>query len=568
MDVKKKRLLIVAISIIIWTACVYFGYVSYDVNDDAGMNMVAAGAYGPISHNLVHMNVVHGYVLKVLYAIFPFINCYLWSFLVCDLIAVMAFSIVVTDRLRIYPAVVITAAINFILASDFYVHIQFTKSSALYASVGLVVLIWQMKKADREKSMLALSYFLIILGLSIRWESFLLALPVVLGALIVDELYELIIKKNRIDFKKYALTIIPIAVCIVISIINSVSNSADPDWAEFRRTEEVLSPMRDFNRYVYSDSPEEYQAAGFTETDFEMIKGYWMWGDTENFNSERLDALAEIGEKYSKSYVRFDASYIKLTIKEVLSALTGKHIAMAFAVILLLALLTADLNVILQMLYMIVVSMAEIYYFFCLERVLWRAELCIWLTILLMGGYLVSRYAGSERLSETVVKEMSKKKYILSYVVMAVCIFVLILVKSLVMDNSRFTNGDNRHDEFAELTELDGVHFVCYNKADYGILQGADNIFAIDRSYAGYYRNMSDLGGFAFAPFDQYYGIQKGIDNPVRALFERDDVYYLGDAEPLQCLGQFISEKYGVSVTWEPVTFGQTTAWKCVKGAN
>ncbi|MBE5829992.1 MAG: hypothetical protein E7305_11135 [Butyrivibrio sp.] len=564
MDIKKKRLLIAAISMIIWAACVYFGYVSYDVNDDAGMNMVAAGAYGPITHNLVHMNVVHGYVLKVLYAIFPFVNCYLWSFLVCDLLAVMGFAMVVTDKLRTYPAVVITVAINLILASDFYVHIQFTKSSALYVSVGLVMLIWQMKKTVREKSMLALSYFFIILGLSIRWESFLLALPVVLGALIVDELYELVIKKNKIDFKKYTLTIIPIAVCIVIALINHVSNSADPGWAEFRKTEEVLSPMRDFNRYVYSDSPEEYQAAGFTETDFEMVKGYWMWDDTEQFNSERLCALADIGEKYAKSYVRFDASYIKLTIKEVLSALTGKHIAMAFAVVLVLALLTADLNVILQMLYMIVVSMGEIYYFFCLERVLWRAELCIWLTILMMGGYLVSRFAGKGKEQLSPQRDVPSRKYVLSYVAMAVCVLVLILVKSIVVDNSRFTNGDNRYDEFVELTKLEGVHFVCYNKAEYGVLQGADNIFAIDRRYAGYYENMSDLGGFAFAPFDQYYGVQKGITNPIRALFERDDVYYLGDEAPLQCLGQFISEKYGVDVDWEPVTFGQTTAWKCV----
>ncbi len=564
MDTKRKRLYIILASVLIWAVSVYFGYVSYDVNDDAGMNLIAAGAYGPMSQYLIHSNVVHGLALKLLYMIFPFINCYLWLFLVCNLVAVIAISIVVTDKFSNYVSVVLTVGINLLFAGDYYVHLQFTKNSALYAAVGLVVLIWQMKKANREKSMILLSYFLIILGLNVRWESFLLVLPIVLGALIVDELFELVIRKKKIDFKKYSLAIAPFVICVVIAVINHFAYYSNPGWQEYRRTEEVLSPMRDFNKYVFNDSPEEYLEAGFTQTDFDMIKGYWMWGDTEQFSADRLERLSAIGEKYSESYIRFDASFIKYTIKEVISAVTGKHIAMAVAIVLLIAIIAADLNIILQMLYMVVVGMAEIYYLFCLERVLWRAEIVIWVTVLLMGGYLTSTLADKLASSDIAAKEMSKRSYVFSYVGIALLIVLLILVKSLAMDNSRFTNGDNRSEEFKELTQAD-AHFLCYNKAAYGVLQGADNIFAIDRSYAGYYSNITDLGSGVLAPVGQYYARQKGITNPIKALFERDDVYYVGEEAPMKCLGTFISEKYDIEVSWEPVTFGRTTAWKCVK---
>ena len=564
MNTRKKRLLIAVTSIIIWTVCVYFGYVSYDVNDDAGMNLIAAGAYGPDSQYLVHINILHGYVLKLLYWIFPFINCYLWSFLVCNLLAVTGISMVLTDRLGTYASVVLTVGINLLFASDYYVHIQFTKNAALYISVGLVMLIWQIKKDVREKSMVALSFFMIILGLDIRWESFLLALPVVIGALIVDELYGLIFKKNKPELKKYSIALIPLVACLIIGAASHFAYYSDPGWEEFRKTEEVLSPMRDFNRYKYSDSPEEYQKAGFTETDFQMIKGFWIWGDTDYFTSERLYELSAIGEKYSGGYLKLSMSLIKETVSEVIYAVTSKQIAMAFAVVFLIAFLIADVSVILQLLYMMAVSTAEIYYFFCLERILWRAEMGIWLTMLLMGGYLISTFADRIAFKGDAGKEIPQRRYVLSYICMAVCIAVLILVKSLVMDNSRFTNGDNRGQEMAQLTDL-GVHFVCYNKAEFGLLQGAQNIFEIDRRYSGYFKNMSDLGGFALAPVDRYYGLEKGITNPVKALFERDDVYYLGSDAPLGCIAQFISEKYGGNVTWEAVQFGETTAWKFIR---
>ena len=148
---KKKNLYIVYISLAIWMIFVFFGSVSYDVNDDAGMNMAAAGAYGCYSQYLVYINVVLGYLFKLLYFIFPGINCYLWFYLIADLVATTMICVSVSDKLSLKHSVVLTVFINLALADEFYIHIHYSKSAVLYVVAACLYFAMLLRKDEEVK---------------------------------------------------------------------------------------------------------------------------------------------------------------------------------------------------------------------------------------------------------------------------------------------------------------------------------------------------------------------------------------------------------------------------------
>ena len=71
----------------------FFGNVYYDAGDDASLNLIAAGAYSPrASQYLVFENIVLGYIFKILYRIFPYINCYLIFFITMSCLSMFLVS--------------------------------------------------------------------------------------------------------------------------------------------------------------------------------------------------------------------------------------------------------------------------------------------------------------------------------------------------------------------------------------------------------------------------------------------------------------------------------------------
>ena len=149
---KRKELIkcieIVVLSLAFFALSVTYGGISYETNDDTIINLIAAGAYGEPSQYLVHSGIVFGYILKFLYFLFPTINCYLWWYLFFNFLSVIFLCMVLTEKLEPGSAAGITILINVLLAKDYYIEIQYTKSTAIYAATGIVLLlsiVWQKK---------------------------------------------------------------------------------------------------------------------------------------------------------------------------------------------------------------------------------------------------------------------------------------------------------------------------------------------------------------------------------------------------------------------------------------
>ena len=88
---KKRKITLFAICFVCWLVSILFGKLAFS-DDDLCLNFIAVGAYGPDSQYMIYSNILFGYFLKILYSIFPMINCYLWFYLIGNLFAVFICS--------------------------------------------------------------------------------------------------------------------------------------------------------------------------------------------------------------------------------------------------------------------------------------------------------------------------------------------------------------------------------------------------------------------------------------------------------------------------------------------
>ncbi len=551
---KKKSLYIAMISYTIWALCVCFGYVSYDVNDDAGMNMAAAGAYGCFSQYLVYTNVVLGYLIKFMYVIFPGVNCYLWFYLITDLIAIIVLAVSFSEKLSLKQSVVMTVFLNLLLAGDFYIHIHYSKSAVLYvvsASIYLIVLTGRGRKLEIGAYILATILF--VLGFCVRIQSFESVLPFILVAFT----FSCINDNNKKWYKKGFLFMIPLLASIMCFFINYHAYYMT-EWRDFKVSDDIMIKIRDFGMYSYDQCPEKYDAEGITENDFNMIL-HWMWNDPEEFNEMKLRKLDRIGKESLRSGAFWSSSAAKGTIKEFVSRVNNRSIAGLLIAIILLSLLVGNKKLIIQNTLLFGIAFIEYYYLILKGRFFWRVEIIIWLAAVLLCGYFLIAHL-TERVAVNEV-DIGRKCRMTSAGIFAVLIVTCVFIKSEVFDNSRYTNGDNEYGEFQTILQANS-HFVMYNVADYGMLMGAKNIFDIDCKYLDYYKNITEMGASGNSPSGRYFAKQKKIDNPAKALFECDDVYFVGDSESKNVLLSYLEEKYGPGITVHSENVDGVMAWK------
>ena len=554
---KKKNLYIVYISLAIWMIFVFFGSVSYDVNDDAGMNMAAAGAYGCYSQYLVYINVVLGYLFKLLYFIFPGINCYLWFYLIADLVATTMICVSVSDKLSLKHSVVLTVFINLALADEFYIHIHYSKSAVLYVVAACLYFAMLLRKDEEVKlKSCLLPTIMFVFGFCVRIQSFESVFPfvvVLFGVIIIR------CKRKGKNLKRFLVLLIPIVSCIMCFCINYYAYYMT-EWRNFKVSDDILIKVRDFGLYDYESGSEEYDAHGITANDFDMIHN-WMFNDLETFNENNLRVLEQVGKANRGKVSILNTSVFKIALKEFSSRLCNRTLAGLLMCILLLSVAVCDRWVILANITLNLLTLAEYYYLIFYGRLFWRVEIILWISAVLIGGYLVVDNLSGNNAEIKENQQSASRLFKTAEAAFLLIMILFVFVKSEIIDNSRLTNGDSKYEDFQIIRESD-AHFVMYNLAEYGMLLGGKDIFDIDRKYADYYSNITEMGGNGNSPAGLYFANKKGITNPTKALFEKDNVYFVGNVTAKNILLEHINEKYGQNIYAKIVIVDGVSAWK------
>ncbi|MBR4831394.1 MAG: hypothetical protein IKZ97_02055, partial [Butyrivibrio sp.] len=313
----------------------------------------------------------------------------------------------------------------------------------------------------------------------------------------------------------------------------------------------------DHGNYNFKWDEEAYIEAGFTETDFQLLD-QWVWNDTEYFNLDKLKTMQRIGAGSRKDRIRFDSEVIGGTFKKIAEAPTYGIAPVLFLSLLILGLFFLKKRYKLMLLVQSVWVIVLYFLLTCSKRVLWRVEIGIWLSAFILSIALI---IGTRAYKDIVVYGLYKKTrkpavICVTVLALAICAFN-VYGKYRYFTDQKDSQIVREPDSFYEkiqcIREREGFYVTDVDTV-YGGLDGAKNIFDIDRKYLDLYDNICQIGGWIMpSPIGLYHAYVNDIDNPMRALVERDDVFYIGNGERAGYLYVFLNEKYGPGIGMDMV---------------
>ncbi|MBQ8032070.1 MAG: hypothetical protein IJ260_11175 [Butyrivibrio sp.] len=566
-----KLLITILISLIIWILCISFGGLGYQENDDTIMNMIAAGAYGEGSQYLICSGIIIGRLIKLLYGIFPGVNCYLWTFLVLNLISVIAISTVLSDEFGLPGTAIATVLVNLFFAKDFYIDLQFSKNAAMYGVVAFFLLLSFLYRGNKNVFRLLLSSFLLLISYSVRKEGFYFLLPFGFVALAVAMFRTY---KESKSIRVFLPLLIPLFSALLSIGANFYAFTLDPDWKEYYDRDKILTDKRDFGNYNFDWNKEEYLEAGFTEWDFALLD-MWYYNDVDNFSLDKIKKMEEIGQSTRIDRFRIETSLFAETFTIVKDSFQeGPLSTAAIVVTILTAIYCIRRKRFLELLGILVLAggiFMECYYLACVRRALWRVEYGSWLAgALMMVGIAIlpdmKDITDSVRYKITNARNGNRFKKVSLGVISAATLVMAFVWQGKVLDYSYDNyahSGDGTYELFQKITKVDDKFFVVSIDDMFGGLCGARNIMEIDRRYAGLFHNVTAAGNYVIpAPNGMYYAHQRGITNVFGSLADRDDMYYIGGGERMGYILMYINEKYGPGISVREEEFDGFTAWK------
>ncbi|MBE5823693.1 MAG: hypothetical protein E7308_06445 [Butyrivibrio sp.] len=566
-----KPLTIIVVSLIIWILSVKFGGLHYQDNDDTIMNMIAAGAYGEGSQYLICSGIIIGRLIKALYGIFPGVNCYLWTFLVLNLISVITIATVISDEFDIPGAAITAILVNLFFAKDFYIDLQFSKNAAMYAGAGFFLLLSYLYRGNKSVFRLLVTSFLFLISYSVRKEGFFFLLPFGLVGIAVVAIP--IIRK-----KKSARFLLPVLIPLFSALLSLGANyytfALDPDWKEYYDRDMILTDKRDFGNYNFEWNKEEYLEAGFTEWDFTLLD-MWYYNDVDNFSLEKIKKMEEIGQSTRVARIRIEASVFSDTFMIIRDSFKEGPLSTAtIAIILISAIYCIRRKKYLGLIRILILTggiFMECYYLACIRRALWRVEYGSWLAggLMIIGSVILPDMKSiidsvNQKLQN--IKNGNLIKRASLCVISAATVLITFIWQGKVLDYSYDNyahSGDGTYELFQKITKVDDKFFVVSIDDMFGGLCGARNIMEIDRRYAGLFHNVTAAGNYVIpAPNGMYYAHQRGITNVFGSLADRDDMYYIGGGERMGYILMYINEKYGPGISVREEEFDGFTAWK------
>ena len=137
---KHKSLLIFITTVIICGFSIMGGCLDYAGNDDTFRNLISAGAFGDIfNFYMPYSNILYGVPAYLLNMILPQINWYYWIMVGLSVISISASCSICLEKCDLFLAEAITVFVNIILARDYYIAVQYTKSASLWIISGFII---------------------------------------------------------------------------------------------------------------------------------------------------------------------------------------------------------------------------------------------------------------------------------------------------------------------------------------------------------------------------------------------------------------------------------------------
>lgn len=291
--VNNSLLCSIFINVFLFLFYLLFYKVHYETTDDSMLSQIISGFFGENDAHMIFVNYVLASFLKVLYlmcqsvpwhGIFQLFVCF------CSMIAINYFLFeTIVSKSNAFLVIIF----DFFVAYELYVKVQFTKTSGIASTAGvLLVLLFTLFK-ERSIKGIFLGVILATVGFCYRPNMFFVSLLLcsTFGVLFL-------LKNKKFDKKQFfkrllscicSMTILFASIGIAFIIDKSHYNS--PEWDLYKDKYKVLQQICDFKNFNVNIEKAKENGIDFDESDLNMLKS-WNLCDDEVFSLDNLDIIA------------------------------------------------------------------------------------------------------------------------------------------------------------------------------------------------------------------------------------------------------------------------------------
>ena len=267
----------------------YYGFRDEGL-DDFFMAATLSGAYGlKYRVYMLFVNVLYGYMLLPLYALFPSVNWYNVGEALLSLCAMGTVVYVLLWKAGRRAGFLLGVLFCAVFCKDMFLEFNFTHFAGILAAAGglwtaeCIAENWNWKRW-------LWGGFLLLMASLIRYEAFLMSLPF-FGATVA---YCFVFKTGRGHLLRNALGLALIALCVVgAKKFDSYMYARDAGLSYYRSYSDIRASIVDYNDFDYGGIYDAMEDAGFKSVDARMLNR-WTFYDTEVFSLDNLKKMQKI----------------------------------------------------------------------------------------------------------------------------------------------------------------------------------------------------------------------------------------------------------------------------------
>ena len=529
----RNWLISLAINIALIAAVFAVSELTYETNDDIAISAEIAAGYP-------YVGFVSVYLCRALIAIqniFPGANIFVYAQLIMSFIAFTVIIRIILERQESVLVTVLAILVTAYFSLDHYGCLQFTKTSALLMTAGLLW-VTDAYLYERKVFYFICAFALYFTGVAFRQKGM---FPAIAYSAVFMAIWWLTNRKEFFKDRKLlpeaGLVLLIIVMMIVpygIDKASDAANASTPELRAGRLYQQERTQLTDYPFLKYTDqNMHEYEAAGFDENDLSLIDR-WFFDYDGVASYENLKTINKINAPYvkaDKSVFKAFKRAVKYSLESVVARdMNGWHI--------------------------IFVLLIAVY-------LLAERRPGAWLYVLGAGALTIALY--------TVVYYMSRVQYRAIYVSDVNAVFWLLYCAAIGRRAERKTAGNIVLAVTiaavlisfpASLRTINGMYdynstLIESPEVTAYLEENPDNFYIIPTVIAGqpqsyltplktpvFPDNAADTGGWdTMTPYRLKHLRAHGIENPVKDLINNPGVYFLGDFK-VKGLTQYFNKWY------------------------
>ena len=529
---------------------IFFGIIlgclhpGYYIIDDPKIIWTASGYIGgkPVPF-LVYSNVLLGMILTPLYSLGTNINWEIWLFICINFVSVWSLLYAVLSAPL--PAAYKLAGMAIVLASDAYIilNITYTTITALAGSAGMCSMLVSTKSSGASnKPLFVCAVFLSFTASLIRIQIFALVLCIALSAIVF-------IYRSLNPGKLIAAFLFIGLLTVSGYVFDKLYLRSSPDWNAYYQYNAVSQLIHDTNRLA--NAHRTIRNVGWSGNDQELF-AHWFYSDPKTFSFANLQYLVNNIPATATDF----AADVPVLGSHLLDLSTLPYLLMLLS-IWLISLRTTLISkkVILSILASQLVFILENLYLAWAWKISDHVILSILVCVVLLDTIILYGF-GWNTLSAPFAQQTNGLRKTALYTFI---LFPLIAAGWLVISQSLQASIDNKNKQVAyqeilnDLKNLQSAGKISQNALIVSPAHGLPLEWANPLTLEFPGMKYMDMGWITFSPAYEQVLQQFGIQSVPDALYQKSNVYLMGESTFTVFLSRYYQEHENITVSFQSI---------------